>query len=148
MNTGRVRYFSDGKSPISSFAISASTLPNFMKIVSLCLFLATIRFSEAAKPGFITVRNNGTYVSYLELEFHENGETKSLKSEHFVKGQSKTIEIPQGATNIFLTVKCQMIPKYPDDVMSKFFIRPVQKCYEVWGSVADPRYAEIRSSCF
>ncbi|KAK7602824.1 hypothetical protein V9T40_006798 [Parthenolecanium corni] len=109
--------------------------------ISIVSFLAVLSLA-AAGPGSILVRNGGGYVAIFNVDYDLNGQRKSEDSGQFSLGVNKEIQIPNGATNIYLKVEEYWFFASRTTVFTKSFDSPVHKCYKIWGTTLSPLWEE------
>ncbi|KAK7603309.1 hypothetical protein V9T40_003308 [Parthenolecanium corni] len=110
------------------------------KIVAV--LLVAFAASAAAESGSIMVRNSGGYVAVFNVDYDLNGERKSESSGKFTLGVNKEINIPSGATNVYLKVEEYWFPGQKTTIFTKSYASPVHKCFKIWGTTLSPSYAE------
>lgn len=110
-----------------------------MATVALCLLGAF----ASAEPGFIRVDNGGGYVAKFTVEYKLDGEKITNESGQFTLGVSKTIKIPEKATNVFLKVELYWFIGSTSDVFQETFPGPVNRCYKIWGTTLSPSHKQV-----
>lgn len=101
---------------------------------------------EAGQGGSITVRNEGGYVARFSLTYVLGGINFSTDSGNFTYGQSKSLPIPAGATDIHLKVEVAIFIGVWSTIFTQNFAAPVTKCYKIWGITLKPKWEEISCS--
>ncbi|CAH0766180.1 unnamed protein product [Bemisia tabaci] len=116
-----------------------------MKSAILCLFLvAALASMTAAEPGYVSVYNSGSYVIWIVASYKEaNGQTKSISTDSYPIGQTKTITFPDGATNIVVTSKVGVSFGVDSDIFTKTYSTPPKDCFKVWGITLSTNWAKI-----
>lgn len=94
--------------------------------------------------GFIQVKNTGGFVAKFDVSYTLNNKEVSSSSGNFTAGTSKSIIIPDGATNISLKIKEEYFISSWSTVLTATFPSPVNKCYEVYGTTLDAHAKEIQ----
>jgi len=104
---------------------------------------ALMNHLEASVAGSITVRNEGGYVAKFSITYAFQGKEVTKTSDNFTLGVNKTLEIPEGATNIYLKVEEYWFIGQTTTIFTKTFPTPVTKCYKIWGTTLNPKWEEI-----
>lgn len=97
---------------------------------------------EASVAGSITIRNTGGYVAKFSITYDYQGKEVTKSSGKFSAGVNKTLEIPEGATNIYLKVEEYWFISSTTTIFTKKFPAPVTKCYKIWGTTLNPKWEE------
>lgn len=103
---------------------------------------ALVSYLEAGVAGSITVRNTGGYVAKFSITYDFQGKEVTEDSGNFTAGVNKTLEIPSGATNIYLKVEEYWFIKSTTTIFTQRFPEPVTKCYKIWGTTLNPKWEE------
>lgn len=77
----------------------------------------------------ITVHQIGDYKSLFELEYDYNDSVETHSSGAILNGQSKTIKIPDGATDIVFSLYEYKSQSSKEKIFKKYFYFPVRKCF-------------------
>ncbi|KAK7605191.1 hypothetical protein V9T40_007049 [Parthenolecanium corni] len=97
----------------------------------------------SAKDGSISVYNSGGYVATFSADYDLNGRRQTESSGDFTLGVTKSIRVPDGATNIYLKVEIYWFIKSLSTVFTEYFDTPPEKCYKIWGTTLSPKYSAI-----
>lgn len=101
-----------------------------LKLLILFALAATVW----AKYGSITIHNGGGYVAVFSVSYTLNDERKTKESPNYTLGVSKTIEIPDGATDIYVKSEAFAFIGKRSTIFTKQYDEPVQKCFRIWGT--------------
>lgn len=112
------------------------------------ILLVAVAAYAAAKSGSITVLNSGEHLkASFDVHYDLEGKNISEFSGSFTSGFNKTIQLPEEATNINLTVQTylDMDLRHPGlwiTVFNSSYPGPVEKCFELWGTPLNSSLAE------
>ncbi len=90
------------------------------------------------------MKNTGGFVAKFDVHYKSDGKEISKDSGNFSAGISKSIVIPEGATEISLKIKEEYAISSWSTVLTETFDSPPQKCYEVYGSTLDAHAKSVR----
>jgi hypothetical protein len=96
---------------------------------------AVTRLLNAQTGGSYSVRNDGEvgYVATFSVSYTWEGQGFSQDSGAFTVGESRTIQVPAGATNIHLEGKAYVSFSITATVFTRDFAQPSKKCWVVKG---------------
>jgi hypothetical protein len=99
-------------------------------------------FANATPAGSIIVRNEGGYVARFKVQFVIEGKTITSDSGNFTAGVNKSVDIPSGATSIYLKVEEAWFINSWSTIFTKNFDSPVEKSYTISGTTLNPSWKE------
>ena len=102
----------------------------------------TAHMEVSVAGGSVKVRNEGGYVARFSLSYTFQGHNFTKNSGTFSLGVNKSIEIPEGATDIHLKVE-EMWGFGWSTIFTKVFPTPESKSYKVYGTTLNPKWAEL-----
>ena len=108
----------------------------------VAILLVAFAAYAAAGPGSILVRNSGGYVAVFNADYDMNGQRHSKSSGKFSLGVNRDIQIPDGATNVYLKVEEYWFPGQKTTIFTRSYPYPVTKCFKIWGTTLNPKWAE------
>jgi len=98
----------------------------------------------AQTSGSILVRNEGGYVARFHVTYDYEGGSFTKDSGEFSLGVNKSVEIPEGASNITLKVEEAWFINSWSTIFTESFATPVKKCYKIWGTTLSPAWEETK----
>jgi hypothetical protein len=102
------------------------------------------RWNTGVVNGQVTVHNQGGYVARSTVEWDLGGQHQSQSSGDFLLGQTYSVGIPAGATNIH--VKCEDATGLVWDpwktILDKTYPTPSQKTFTLTGTTLNPSFSE------
>lgn len=113
-----------------------------MQAVKLLIVLFALTATAWANSGSITVYNSGGYVAVFSVTYTLNDERKTDSSSNYSLGVSKTVEIPDGATDVYVICEEYWFPGQKTTIFTKNYDGPVQKCFKIWGTTLNPQWSE------
>ncbi|XP_044020577.1 uncharacterized protein LOC122860715 [Aphidius gifuensis] len=113
-------------------------MQHLIKIFVLFCVIAT----ALARSGSITVKNGGGYVALFSVEYTKDGKRQSAESGDFTAGVSKTIQIPDGARDVFVKAEVYWFIASRAVIFTKHYDGPEQKCFKVWGTTLNTAWDE------
>ena len=103
---------------------------------------AVVQHMTAENSGSILVKNEGGYVIRFSIAYTFGGQRFSQMTEPYPVLQSRTLFIPNGATDIHLHTEISYVFGW-GTIFTQIFPTPVVKCYKVWGTAFEPQWTEI-----
>jgi hypothetical protein len=111
----------------------------------------TMSPTEAELSGFepithdysFNVTNSGGYMAVFNVTYRIGNTIYDKESAHFGAGSSQEIPVPQDARDITLKVDLFTFFWARKMIFSLKFPHPVKKCFNLWGSVTDPKWADV-----
>lgn len=97
---------------------------------------------EAGVAGSITVRNEGGYVAKFSISYVFQGKELTKESDKFTAGVNKTLEIPQGASKIYLKTEEYWFIGQTTTIFTQKLDTPATKSYKIWGTTLSPKWEE------
>jgi len=91
---------------------------------------------EAGVAGSITVRNEGGYVAKFSISYVFQGKELTKESDKFTAGVNKTLEIPEGASKIYLKTEEYWFIGQTTTIFTQKLDTPATKSYKIWGTTA------------
>ncbi|KAK7605190.1 hypothetical protein V9T40_007048 [Parthenolecanium corni] len=107
------------------------------------ILLVAFAAYASAKDGYVSVNNNGGYVAAGQVQYDYNGSRQSESFGDFSLGVTKSIRIPDGATNIYVKVEEYWFINSLSTIFTESFATPPEKCYKIWGTTLNPKYSTI-----
>ncbi|MEG2891918.1 MAG: hypothetical protein RR840_01040 [Clostridium sp.] len=93
--------------------------------------------------GSVTVYNEAGYTTQFYVSFRYNGQDYITWTNPFTLFYSKTINFPNGTTNVKLVVFYLTISQYWETLYTATFdVAPIV-CYKAWGPVWNPEISNI-----
>jgi hypothetical protein len=94
-----------------------------------------------SNPGTITLYNGGAYVARLKLKYTLNSAEVSKETDDITVWTSKSLDIPAGAIDIFVTA-IEHTGFGWNEIGTHGFGSPVTRCYECEGTTFNPTWKE------
>lgn len=110
---------------------------------SLVFALLMVTATAVIADGSLSVYNSGGYVATFSVSYNLNGQSQSEDSGDFTLGVTKSVNIPDGASNVYLKVEEYWFPGQKTTIFTKSFDGPVQQCFKIWGTTLNPSYDSI-----
>lgn len=131
---------------IGPLIINSGGLPNSIYVVGWTL--SVVPFSpQLAKleTGSAFVKNSSEFIAKSTVTFQQKGKPVFLTSGEIVPGLSKLLKMPGDATEIELDVEARVShdPEKWVNIKSLKFDKPQDVCYEVTGTMAEPKITQI-----
>lgn len=115
----------------------------FLIVISVLAFALT----AADDGGFVKIHNRGLYVAIFSVSYDLNGKPVSKSSGPFWMFHHRTIEIPEGATNIRVKAEEYWFFKLKATIFEEQYDKPGSHCYKVYGVTFAPTWKKKEFLC-
>lgn len=93
--------------------------------------------------GVITIENNGAYIARFHVSYSLNNLRLTRDSGKFTAGNSGVVQIPEGATNLEVTVQDEYFIASWRTIFNARYAHTVSKRFEISGTTLNPSYREV-----
>lgn len=98
--------------------------------------------ASVSNPGTFTLTCGGGYVARLKVRYTLRGTEVTESTGDIPLGISRSLGVPAGATDIFVTAE-EFTGFSWNEIGTHAFGAPVVRCYKCWGTTYYPKWAEI-----
>lgn len=98
---------------------------------------------EQNDAGSITVTNKGAYVAAFSITYKLKNRQVTQHSGNFTNPTNQALNIPSGATEIFLKIEEMVFFRTWSAFHTERFDMPVTKCYSISGTTLNPKCKEV-----
>ncbi|MDE2483338.1 MAG: hypothetical protein KGN02_14265 [bacterium] len=104
---------------------------------------AIVAHMAAATGGTIRVKNTGAYVATFKVQYSLKGTRYTIESGNFTAGTTRALDVPAGATDIYLEVSEYVFIGITTVIFTKRYDSPGNYCFEIGGTTFSPSWKEV-----